>query len=103
MTTNDTIFLLLIVLSVVSYIIVFILGLIIGIFWLNRGVNNTILNKFDKNVLNKTNNKISIDDSKFVTDIKTDGMEKKYATIGETKNSSDNITESITKLKNIKR
>lgn len=46
---------------------------------------------------------IDIDDSKFVTEINTEGMEKKYAELGDTKESSENISKSINKLKNLKR
>ena len=48
-------------------------------------------------------NKVIIDERKFVTDIKTSGMEKKYENLGETKISNENIESSINKLKNIKR
>ena len=48
-------------------------------------------------------NKITINESKYVTDIETSGMEKKYETLGETKISQENIESSINKLKNIKR
>jgi hypothetical protein len=47
--------------------------------------------------------KISIDETKVVTEINTDGLEKKYETLGETKQSNENITNSINKLKNMKR
>ena len=94
-----------IVLFVVSYIIVFLLGLFIGISYSNRGVSNNSIfhNKVNKNT-SPTNSgvSISIDDTKFVTEIKTDGMEKKFETIGDTKNSTDNISNSIAKLKNLK-
>lgn len=51
----------------------------------------------------KSHNKIIIDDRKFVTDISTDGIEKKYNELGETKLSNDNISESVNKLQNLKR
>ena len=51
----------------------------------------------------KSQNKIIIDDRKFVTDISTDGIEKKYSELGETKLSNDNISESVSKLQNLKR
>jgi hypothetical protein len=51
----------------------------------------------------KNQNKIIIDDRKFVTDISTDGIEKKYNELGETKLSNDNISESVNKLQNLKR
>lgn len=47
--------------------------------------------------------KIKIDDAKYVTEIKTDGMEKKYDQLGDVKQSAENITSSINKLKNLKR
>jgi hypothetical protein len=51
----------------------------------------------------KVTNKVIIDERKFVTDIKTSGMEKKYENLGETKISNENIESSINKLKNLKR
>lgn len=59
---------------------------------------------FSKNkITEEKNNKITIDERKFVTDIKTSDMEKKYDNLGETKVSDENIQTSIDKLKNIKR
>jgi hypothetical protein len=51
----------------------------------------------------KIQNEIIIDEKKFVTDISTDGIEKKYSEFGETKLSNDNISESVNKLQNLKR
>lgn len=45
---------------------------------------------------------LEIDSTKFVTDIKTDGMERKYDSLGETKVSGENISDSISKLRNMK-
>lgn len=45
---------------------------------------------------------VLINESKFVSNIKTDGLEKKYTTLGETQISNDNISSSINKLKNMK-
>lgn len=45
---------------------------------------------------------IDIDERKVVVAIKTDGLEKKYDTLGDVKQSSDNISSSIDKLKNMK-
>lgn len=45
---------------------------------------------------------IEIDSRKVVTDIKTDGLEKKYDTLGEVKQSTENIGSSINKLKNLR-
>ena len=46
---------------------------------------------------------IKIDDSKYVTNVSTDNLEKKYNSLGDIKESSENIESSITKLKNLKR
>jgi hypothetical protein len=51
----------------------------------------------------KQNLNISIDDTKIVTKINTDALEKKYDQLGEKKESKENIIDSINKLKNIKR
>lgn len=71
-----------------------------------NGVYNTAINKpsnFFDNTKEANKNKLEINDTKFVTEIKTDGMVKKYEALGETKQSTENITESISKLKNLKR
>jgi hypothetical protein len=48
----------------------------------------------------KTN--ISIDETKIVTKINTDDLEKKYDQLTETKSSQENISSSINKLKALK-
>jgi hypothetical protein len=58
---------------------------------------------FKKTLNEKYKNYISIDDKKVVLDIKTEGLEKKYETLGETKTTQDTITSSVHKLKNIKK
>jgi len=45
---------------------------------------------------------VSIDDKKFVANINTSGMEKKYDALGDTKKSDENISGSINKLKTLK-
>ena len=65
------------------------------------GVSN-IRTPSKKTENNKPNSNISINDTKYVVDIKTTGLEKKYDKIGETKESSENITGSINKLKQLK-
>ena len=47
--------------------------------------------------------KISIDDTKYVTDISTDGMESKGGTLGEVSQTSDNITSAASKLAQLKK
>lgn len=46
---------------------------------------------------------IKIDETKFVTEIDTGSMEKKFDSLGDVKTSTDNVSESINKLKNLKR
>jgi hypothetical protein len=73
----------------------------------NYGVFTSIENRpkgfFTQEAENKAKSKITIDDKKFVTDIRTDGLEKKYDQLGELKTSTDSITNSVNKLKNMKR
>lgn len=58
---------------------------------------------FKKEEKNSTSSAVAIDDRKFVIDIKTDNLEKKYDQLGEVKQSNENISNSINKLKNMKR
>jgi hypothetical protein len=51
----------------------------------------------------KIQNKIIIDERKFVADMNIDGIEKKYNELGNTKISDENISESVNKLQNLKR
>ena len=53
-----------------------------------------------KNNIEKS--KIQIDDKTFVTEITTDTLEKKYNNLGEIKQTSDNVAQSVNKLKNMK-
>lgn len=46
---------------------------------------------------------IKIDETKVVISSNTDSLEKKYNQLGEIKNSDENVSSSIDKLKNIKR
>ena len=51
----------------------------------------------------KKNKTLTIDDTKYVVDIKTSDMEKKYESLGDIKKFEENISNSINKLKNMKR
>lgn len=63
--------------------------------------NNTYKGNLVKNT--SINQKlIKIDDTKFVTDITTEGLEKKYTDLGETKNTTENVSSSVNKLKSMK-
>jgi hypothetical protein len=84
-------------------LICLLLGYILG---KHNSNNNLLNNSYNTKTLknNSTNNtdKINIDSSKVVTKIKTDDLEKKYTSLGETKSSQENIEGSINKLKNMK-
>jgi len=70
------------------------------------GVSNVINNVKPTSFFNEESNKnklLNIDDTKYVVDIKTSDMEKKYESLGDIKKSEENISNSINKLKNIKR
>lgn len=76
----------------------FLIGYLLG---KNMTTNNT-LSKPSKTSPVQPKESISIDDTKFVTDINTANLEKKYSTLGDTTQSSENISQSINKLKNLK-
>ena len=84
---------------------------LMGFAWckLSSHNNHYDTNFFSKNLQKSKNieyytNQFSstIDDSKVVVDIKTDGLVKKYDSLGEIKNTEDSIAGSINKLKNMK-
>ena len=51
----------------------------------------------------KIEQSIDINDSTYVSEINTKGLEKKYTTLGETQQSTEDISSAVNKLKNIKR
>ena len=64
-------------------------------------INDMVSIKSKKQQINKTN--IEIDDTKYVGKISTDGLEKKYDTLGDIKKSKNDTISSVNKLKNLKR
>jgi hypothetical protein len=46
---------------------------------------------------------VDIDETKFIPKIITDNLEKKYDKLATSKQSTENITDSINKLKNLKK
>ena len=90
-------------LSILTCVVFLILGILIG---LSRGSFGVPSNKksglFDSSQINKMA-KITIDDTKFVTEIKTDGMNKGYSSLGDVKQSDEDISDSINKLQNMKK
>ena len=62
--------------------------------------NNKNINQHNMEVLEKVKF-IQIDDSKYVTDVDYDGIEKKFSTLGDESKKEQNIQNSIDKLSNI--
>ena len=102
---NEHSHIILLSLLIISHIVCLILGYILGQLRSISGVSiSSQPNKVLQSIVNKdTKQSISIDSSKFVTSITTEGMEKKYATLGEIKDSDENISSSVNKLKNMKK
>ena len=86
---------------IISNILFFGIGFLFG-----KTINNNPIQEikpksiFDKN--SKTKKSIEIDDKKFVTAINTNKLEKKYIELGEKQQSTENISSTVNKLKNMK-
>jgi hypothetical protein len=80
----------------------FIFGYFFGHYTNKHGVNNSGSFFTQQKELTKNKPSISIDDKKFVTEIKTNTLEKKYDSLGDIKSTSENIADSVNKLKNLK-
>lgn len=99
LNNNYIIVTLIITINILFLITGFVLGKLYGISGVNTSVNKP--KSFLKNST-EIKEQVSIDDKVYVTDIKTDGMIKKYDDLGEVKKSNENITSSINKLKQMK-
>lgn len=103
----DTIYLLVIIILIILNIMSIGIGYIIGKINIpnSREIFGTpSTSKYKQSTINENNqNKITIDDRKFVTEISTEGIEKKYTELGDTKIADDNISASVNKLQNLKR
>ena len=97
------IYLILIAILVVLNILSFICGYVFGKTNSQPIVGSQPKSFFDQNKSSDHEEKIIIDERKYIADIKTSGLEKKYNTLGETKKSDEDISSSINKLKNLKR
>lgn len=97
---NSELILALIILVVILHSFLF--GYFFGHYTNKNGVNNSgsFFTKQKESIQNKPS--ISIDDKKFVTEIKTDTLEKKYDSLGDVRSTSENISDSVNKLKNLK-
>jgi hypothetical protein len=102
----DTVHILLIILILLN-VVFFFLGYSIGrVHSSQTNVESQPISFFSKQgsaIIDKTIKKVNIDETKYVTNIETSNMEKKYTSLGETKISNENIESSIDKLKNLKR
>ena len=84
-------------------LVVFSLGLVLGKIYSNNftpSINDMISIKSKTQDRNKVD--IEINDTKYVGKISTEGMEKKYDSLGDIKHSKDDTTASVNKLKNMK-
>ena len=97
------IYLILISTLIILNILSFICGYILGKSNSQPIVGGQSKSFFDQNKSLNYEEKILIDERKYITDIKTSGLEKKYDTLGETKKTDEDIGSSINKLKNLKR
>lgn len=107
--TSNQVTIIILLLLIVGYIIVFIVGYILGKLSVGNGVYNItdtnqkiVSSSNSKNITSIPTNKVSIDDTKVVIDIKTSNLEKKYDSLGDIKQTNENISSSINKLKNMK-
>lgn len=104
--TNNVI-ILCVFMSVFLYANCFFIGYIVG----SKNCASENTNKYNLNKSNKRSDKlqpssdetIDIDESKVVVAIETNNLEKKYDELGEVKKSSENISNSIDKLKHLKK
>jgi hypothetical protein len=98
MTTEHLIILVLICVNILSLIIGYVLCKIQIIY------NNTYSQQKPVSFFTKpsTQQFVNIDETKYVVNIKTENLEKKYNTLGEIKQTTDNISSSVNKLKNLK-
>lgn len=99
-TENGLLVFLLLIIFV--YLIGFTIGYILGRM-LIIGVNSNYIKENNNKNIQKTYLSQPIDEKIIVTDVNTSGLEKKFTELGETKTTQENISDSINKLKNIKR
>jgi hypothetical protein len=104
MTENNIVYLLLSL--IVSYFIVFGVGLFLGHYYANTGVSKDshigFLRTISQQNIKDTAKSLSIDDRKVVLGLDTEGLQKKYSQLGDTQKQKEDISSSINKLKNMK-
>lgn len=99
MSTIDIVVVILFLLNIIFLCVGYLLGKTAF-----KNLENTNFNISNKKSNNSSilKNHIEIDNTKVVTKINTDNLEKKYSELGEIKNTSENISSSVNKLKNMK-
>ena len=97
----DAITIILCVVLVCSYIIVFALGAGLGYLFLPDFAAPTSFLKSQGKPTQK-NKSIEIDDTKVVLKVDTDGLEKKFDKIADSKKVKSDISSSVNKLKSMK-
>ena len=90
---------LIIIILILLNVVFFCLGYIIGKIQNSQVVFNSQSNRINRPT---AMSKITIDETKVVTDINLSGLEKKYDQLGETKTNNEKISSSINKLKALK-
>jgi hypothetical protein len=101
MLQNNALIIILFILNLLSFGMGYIIGKITnlgGVYYNER--EHKPQSFFDKPTNNRP--KIEINDDKYVVEIKTDGLEKKFNEFADIKKSNENITNSVNKLKNMK-
>lgn len=95
----------LIIILLLLNVIFFSIGYILGRIYNNNNIDKPVSFLKSNNSSSNTNKNatVNIDDKKVVIPIKTQDLEKKYDTLGSVTTISDNISESVNKLKNLKR
>jgi hypothetical protein len=100
MIINNFVIYLLAILNLICFILGFFTARLVGFGGVSYSSQATI-GVHGKNK-EKLTNSVSIDDSKYITSIDTQYLEKKYTSIAEEKKSEENIGASVSKLKQMK-
>lgn len=87
---------------IVLNIVIFFIGYFLGKYSTVNHITDKPKSFFDTNTTEKKNNTVTINEKKIVVDINTDNLEKKYDKLGDTKQSKENISSSVNKLKSMK-
>ena len=92
-------------LLIISNSLLFAIGFIIGKLSSNSNtltnINDMVTVKSKKETRNTID--LEIDDTKYVSKISTDGLEKKYDSLGKVNKTKNDTASSVNKLKNLKR